>query len=165
MPGTSRPQARGGADVHDLARATRSLLWIGVLLGMGVAGTLDAVILHEFLQWHNFYVHTTRFWRIFIDGIFHFVTAGFIFLGALRLWARRDLISAHGRGRALAAGICLGAGGFNLYDGTIQHKLLRLHPVREGVQNILPYDLLFNGGAIALIVIVWLVWRTVQSPD
>ena len=30
----------------------------------------------------------------------------------------------------LGPGILLGAGAFNLYDGTIQHKLLGLHQVR-----------------------------------
>jgi len=36
-----------------------------------------------------------------------------------------------GDGRALASGMLMGISGFNLYDGAIQHKLLRLHPVRE----------------------------------
>ncbi len=134
------------------------MLWAGVLLGIGVAGTLDGVILHEFLQWHNFYVHTTRFWRIFIDGAFHLFSGAMLLLGALRLWALRRRL-AWAEGRALAAGILLGLGGFNLYDGTIQHKLLRLHPVREGVPNQLPYDLVFNAVALLLVVIGWLLWR------
>ena len=134
-------------------RATRSLLWTGVLLGIGAVGTLDQVVLHELLQWHNFYVHTSPFWRIASDGLFHFVASGLLFLGAMRLWAHRRLISSSDGGSALAAGILFGMGGFNLYDGTIQHKLLQLHPVREGVENILPYDLAFNGVAIVLLVI------------
>jgi uncharacterized membrane protein len=32
-----------------------------------------------------------------------------------------------------------------LYDGIVQHKILQLHPVREGAPNQLPYDLVFNG--------------------
>jgi uncharacterized membrane protein len=33
-----------------------------------------------------------------------------------------------------------GAGTFNLFDGTVDHKLLRLHQIREDVPDLLPYD-------------------------
>jgi uncharacterized membrane protein len=39
--------------------------------------------------------------------------------------------------------LLLGAGGFQLYDGTVQHKLLRLHQVRYHV-TLWPYDLTWN---------------------
>lgn len=150
----------------EIALATRSLLRAGVVLGIGIVGTLDAVVLHELLQWHNFYVHTMQPWRIFIDGIFHFVTAGLLFLGAMLLWARRHQISRQGvTGRTLAAGILFGMGGFNLYDGTIQHKVLQFHPVREGVDTILPYDLAFNGVALVLLAAAWMLWRSVQVQE
>src|SRR5215208_1798538 len=126
--------------------ARRSLLWIGALLGAGIVGTLDEVVLHQLLQWHNFYVHTTAYWRIAIDGLFHLATATLLCLGALRLWTDRAVLGRLPQGgRLLAAGVLLGMGGFNLYDGTVQHKLLNLHPVGEGVANQLPYDLAFNG--------------------
>ena len=149
--------------MHDTHRGRRALLWTGVLLGVGVVGSLDQILLHQLLQWHNFYVHTTEFWRIFSDGLFHLLSAALLVAGALRLWAQRDLISGARDGRPLAAGIFLGMGGFNLYDGTIQHKLLQLHPVREGVENQLPYDLAFNGVALLLLVIGWTLWRGLRA--
>jgi uncharacterized membrane protein len=130
----------------------------GLLLGIGLVGTLDQVILHELLQWHNFYVHTTTYWRLFIDGVFHAVTASLLLLGALRLWWDRGLLTA-GRWPSLLAGILFGMGGFNLYDGIVQHKILQLHPVREAVADQLPYDLAFNGVAVALLLAGFLVWR------
>lgn len=45
----------------------------------------------------------------------------------------------------------LGAGGFQLYDGTVQHKLLRLHQIRYGVP-ITPYDLAWNLVAVAVLL-------------
>ncbi|HEV7664458.1 MAG TPA: DUF2243 domain-containing protein [Chloroflexota bacterium] len=114
--------------------ARRSLLWSGAMLGIGVIGTLDGVILHELLQWHKFYVRTTEFWRTFIDGLFHLVTAAFLFAGAYRLWVTRHLLHRAGRERVPWAGILFGMGGFNLYDGIVQHKIFQLHPVREGVE-------------------------------
>ena len=154
----ARPGGQPGA-------ALRRVLWIGVILGIGVVGTLDEVVLHQLLQWHNLYVHTTQFWRIVSDGLFHLLTAGLLFGGALLLWRQRRSADAPGQNRALAAGILLGMGGFNLYDGTIQHKILQLHPVREGVTNILPYDLVFNGIALLLLVIGWLIWRSIPSGE
>jgi uncharacterized membrane protein len=150
------------ADWERRARAARSLLWTGVLLGVGVVGTLDQVLLHELLQWHTLYVHTDRFWRTFIDGLFHLATAGLLLFGAMRLWRRQELGAARWAGRTLAAGVLLGMGGFNLYDGTVQHKLLQLHPVREGVADQLPYDLAFNAVAVLLLAVGWLVWRSTR---
>jgi uncharacterized membrane protein len=54
-------------------------------------------------------------------------------------------------------------GGFNLYDGTVQHKLLQLHPVREGVANLLPYDLAWNGVALLLLALGLLNWRAARG--
>ncbi len=48
-------------------------------------------------------------------------------------------------------GMLLGAGGFQLYDGLIQHKMMRIHQVRY-VDNILLYDFVWNLiGALLLI--------------
>ena len=143
----------------------RQLLITGIILGIGVVGALDEIVLHQLLQWHNLYVHTTDEWRIFIDGLFHAVTSALLFAGAMRLWSQRRLLSTLPDSRPLVAGILFGMGGFNLYDGIVQHKLLQLHPVREGVENVLPYDLAFNGIAVVLLIAGWLVWRGVRTTE
>lgn len=43
----------------------------------------------------------------------------------------------------MVGALLLGADGFQLYDGTVQHKLLRLHQIRYHV-TIWPYDLAWN---------------------
>ncbi len=48
--------------------------------------------------------------------------------------------------------LLLGAGGFQLYDGTIQHKLLGLHQIRYHV-TIWPYDLTWNVLAVIMIIV------------
>ncbi len=158
-----RPVA--GLERREAERAGRSLLLTGVLLGVGLVGSLDQIVLHELLQWHNFYVHTTEYWRIFIDGLFHAFSSAMLFAGAMRLWSQRRTIGSLTGARPLAAGILFGMGGFNLYDGIVQHKLMQLHPVREGVENVLPYDLAFNGIALLLLIVGWLVWRSVRTTE
>lgn len=156
-------EAQGGARVDERTQAAYTLLKIGVVLGVGIAGTLDEVVLHQLLQWHNFYVHTTEFWRVVSDGVFHLFSAALLVAGAWLLWEQRHVLSRYGQGRALVAGIFLGAGGFNTFDGIVNHKVLRLHPVREGVDNIWPYDVVFVGIALVLVGIGWVLWRGVDG--
>ena len=66
--------------------------------------------------------------------------------------------------RQAVAGILVGAGGFNLYDGIIQHKLLGLHQVRAGAPNNLPYDLVFIGVAAVVLLAGLLLLRVAGSP-
>ena len=47
--------------------------------------------------------------------------------------------------------LLLGAGGFQLYDGIVQHKLLGLHQIRYHVV-LWPYDLTWNLLAAVMIV-------------
>ena len=123
-----------------VGRADRpSLLWPGVLVGIGLAGTLDEVVLHQLLAWHHFYDRSTPTAGLVSDGLFHVFSTVVLVVGIIQLVERRRTTTDPPR--VALAGILLGAGGFNLYDGTIQHKLLRLHQVREGVPNNLPYDL------------------------
>nr|WP_255371726.1 DUF2243 domain-containing protein [Cellulosimicrobium sp. CUA-896] len=54
--------------------------------------------------------------------------------------------------RSAWAGAFLGAGGFQLFDGVVNHKVLGLHEVRYGVE-ILPYDLVWNGAGLVLVAV------------
>ena len=165
MAANSPPPAQPEDVQLRHAASIRALVWSGVILGIGTIGSLDEIVLHQLLQWHTFYVHTTPYWRIISDGIFHLVSAGLLLGGGLLLAWQRPQFGDPIQSRALLAGMLFGMGGFNLYDGTIQHKILQLHPVREGMSNQLPYDLAFNGLAILLLVAGWLLWRSVRTTS
>ena len=139
--------------------AARTTVWIGAALGIGLMGALDTIVFHQFLQWHNFYVHTTDEWRIVSDGAIHTFTTTMLFIGAVWLWSRRQPVSRVATSRPFWAGILLGAGGFQLFDGVVNHLILQLHPVREGVDNPLPYDIAWNAAALLLLAAGWLLWR------
>src|ERR1700712_533193 len=100
----------------------------GVLMGVGVAAFLDETVFHQLLHWHHFYDRSTSDAGLVSDGIFHAfgwfaIVFGLVLMAHLR---RRDEYAA----RRFAGGICLGPGTFQLYDGTIQHKLIGLHRIR-----------------------------------
>jgi uncharacterized membrane protein len=108
------------------------VIFTGGLLGIGIAGFVDESIFHQLLQWHNFYWATDERGRILSDGLFHVGSTLVLLWGALRLWFDRgSWTQIHSR--AILAGILLGAGGFNTYDGVVQHVIFHLHLVNERV--------------------------------
>jgi uncharacterized membrane protein len=52
----------------------------------------------------------------------------------------------------------------HLYDGTIQHKVLRLHQVRYEVEPAL-YDILFIGVSAAIFVAGAILWRAANRAS
>jgi uncharacterized membrane protein len=110
----------------------RSVLLTGVLLGIGVIGAIDEAIFHQVLQWHTLYWGTDEHGRILSDGLFHLASAAVLVWGTLRVW-QTPQGWLRGRREALLAAVLIGAGGFNLYDGLVQHLLLHLHLVNEFV--------------------------------
>ena len=121
----------------------------GVLLGFGIAGFLDEAIFHQVLHWHHFYDRSTPAIGLVSDGLFH-AFSWFATIAALFLFAdlrRRMAFSAP----RWWGGLLLGAGGFQLYDGTVQHKVMRLHQIRYHV-DVTVYDWTWNIVAVALVV-------------
>ncbi|WP_434612354.1 DUF2243 domain-containing protein [Arthrobacter sp. A5] len=122
----------------------------GVLFGIGVAGFIDETVFHQLLHWHHFYDKSTPEVSLVSDGLFH-AFGWFAAIAALFLFA--DIRRRGGLRMARWWGaVLVGAGGFQLYDGTIQHKLLGLHQIRYDV-NLLPYDLTWNILACIMIAI------------
>jgi uncharacterized membrane protein len=138
------------------SRASAPRVWPGILVGMGLAGTLDEAVFHQLLDWHHFVERSdpggvARALGLRADGAFHLVSTLLLAAGlAALLW--RGGAALRGWGRRVAGGVLAGAGGFNLYDGLVQHKLLGLHQVRRGVESLLPYDLAWFAVAVALLV-------------
>jgi uncharacterized membrane protein len=138
--------------------AQRSVWQIGLMLGVGVMGAVDEIIFHQLLQWHHFYMDTTDYWRIFSDGLFHTLTTTLLFVGAILLFLQRRSISQIVRHRPFWAAIFVGAGTFQIFDGIVIHKVLRLHQVRENVDNLLPYDIAWNLSGVVILAIGIYLW-------
>ncbi|MEX5294705.1 DUF2243 domain-containing protein [Kocuria sp. CPCC 205268] len=142
-----------------MADQDRRTLLAGALLGAGVAASVvDLAVFHLLLHWHHFYDLSTTGVALASDGLFHafgwFTTVGSLFLLAdLR---RRGPVSW----TRWAAGLLTGLGAFQLVDGVVLHKVLRIHQIRYDV-DLFVYDLTWTGtAALALAAGLLLVRRT-----
>ncbi|HST82746.1 MAG TPA: DUF2243 domain-containing protein [Kineosporiaceae bacterium] len=130
-------------SVPDSSRrpAVARSLTTGVLIGIGVAAFIDETVFHQLLHWHHFYDKSTETAGLVSDGFFH---AGGWLSVVVGLFMLADL---QRRGTTVIkrvwAGGFLGWGGFQLYDGLIQHKVFELHQIRYHV-DLLGYDLAWN---------------------
>lgn len=152
QPGMGQPRT-STADAGDagtaLSRRRRSMLAAGVV-GLGLMAAVDEVVFHQLLRWHHFYDRSTPDVAIFSDGLLHAaelvaLVAGFVWLLDQQRAGRLHRPSA-------AAGLVLGAGAFQLFDGVVNHKVLRLHQVRHDVE-LLPYDAGWLGAAVLLLAV------------
>src|SRR4029453_15488137 len=67
----------------------RGLCWRGVLVGIGIAGPLDEVVLHQLLGWHHFYDRSTPSVGLLSDGLFHILSTALLVIGVIQLVERR----------------------------------------------------------------------------
>ena len=132
----------------------------GVLFGLGLIAFVDEVVFHQLLRWHHFYDLSTTDVGLISDGLFHafswFATIGGLFMFAdLRrrraVWLKRWW-----------SGVFLGAGLFQLYDGIVQHKILRIHQIRY-VENVLVYDVVWYIVSVLLILIGFVLWSQTRG--
>ncbi|MBA2277126.1 MAG: DUF2243 domain-containing protein [Chloroflexia bacterium] len=120
------------------------------------------------MHWHHFYDRSTRAAGLVSDGVFHLVSTTLVGIGlywAMAVICANRADAGNGMLRRFTAGILLGLGGFNLYDGTIQHKVLRLHQVRPAAEHWLPYDLAFIGLALIVLVSGIVLLRFIHSRE
>jgi uncharacterized membrane protein len=137
-----------------------------ILIGIGMGGFVDGILLHQILQWHNMVsnwipptsmdaMRVNMLW----DGIFHAFVWLVTLIGILLLWRaayqREEIPSL----RAFVGLLILGWGAFNFVEGVIDHQILRIHYVRQ-VSEYTLYNLTFLAvGGVLFILIGWLLSR------
>jgi len=150
--------------------AARRLTIAGVLLGVGLGGFVDGIVLHQILQWHHMLtdyggystagetvesLEDNTLW----DGLFHASTWVSVAIGVLLLW---QATAAAGRlnGRRLVGLMLVGWGLFNLIEGLVDHHILTVHHVRDDVSDPLWWDLGFLAFGALLTIVGWALWRS-----
>lgn len=143
----------------------------GILLGLGLGGFFDGIVLHQILQWHHMlssteYVPTTIAnlqVNVLWDGLFHALTYALTVAGLFLLWQalRRD--GTVWSTRLFAGCLLAGWGLFNLIEGVVNHHLLGIHHVREDVlagPSQLAWDLGFLAWGALMLIGGWLLIRS-----
>lgn len=142
-----------------------ALIAPGVLLGAGMGGFVDGILLHQILQWHNMLsgwippvtLVATKVNMIW-DGLFHAATWFMTALGIALLWHAGTRREVPWVTRTFVGSLALGWGLFNVVEGVIDHHILGLHHVHPGSYQ-LAWDLGFLAFGAALIGLgVALVW-------
>ena len=161
---------------HHSSRASvayrrRSVLLTGITLGIGIIGFVDEALLHQVLQWHTFYWGTDERGRILSDGVFHIFSTLVLLWGVYRLWQAPRHGLRHS-GHELIAAMLIGAGGFNTFDGLVDHLVLHVHLVNERVCSVVdannsiascpqdvPYEAAFTAIGLMLLIRGIVSWR------
>lgn len=124
----------------------------GLLLGIGLGGFVDGIVLHQILQWHHMLTSTGQHpmttvagleTNTLADGLFHSVTWLLIAVGScllLREWQAGRVAPPW---RAQVGLLLIGWGAFNLVEGLIDHELLGIHHVRDDLGGPIGWDLGF----------------------
>lgn len=133
----------------------------GILLGAGLGGFADGILLHQILQWHNMLssVHpptdlVQMKYNMLWDGLFHAFTWIMVVLGIWRLWVAGKRPDVPWSTRTLVGSMLLGWGLFNLVEGLIDHQLLGIHHVHPG-EGQLVWDVAFLALGIIQIGAGW----------
>jgi len=133
----------------------------GILLGIGLGGFLDGIVLHQIAQWHNMLSavlppHDMAAMKrgMAADGWFHIATWLVTLGGIAALWSALRGPGPLPSTRAFIGNMLVGWGGFNLVEGIVDHHLLELHHVRDLPQHVPFYDwaFLLVGGVALLLV-------------
>jgi uncharacterized membrane protein len=139
----------------------------GIVLGIGLGGFVDGIVLHQIVQWHNMLsnwippttmeaMHVNMVW----DGLFHAVVWLVTLVGVFLLWSAAYQQERIPLLREFIGRLILGWGWFNLVEGLIDHQLLGIHNVRE-VPNSTVYNMTFLAiGGVGLILLGWILMRT-----
>lgn len=140
-----------------------SITTAGVVLGLGLGGFFDGIVLHQVLQWHHMLtanhppttvgnLELNTLW----DGLFHVATYAFTMTGVFLLWRAARAAGSLPPAKTLVGALLMGWGIFNLVEGTINHHLLGIHHVLDslppGPARLL-LDLAFLALGVALLLI------------
>jgi uncharacterized membrane protein len=138
----------------------------GIMLGIGLGGFLDGILLHQILQVHammssripldsmsNMKINMTA------DGLFHLVAWAATLIGVALLWkALNRNVDSRPSGVGVIGFMLAGWGWFNLVEGLINHHILALHHVVEALGTSI-WDWLFLASGVILLVVGHMIGR------
>lgn len=143
------------SDTADFARARVG----AILLGIGLGGFFDGILLHQILQWHNMLssvlppttmeaMQTNMLW----DGLFHAFVWVTTLVGVFLLWSGARRATTLPTWAWLMGMMLMGWGLFNFTEGLINHQILGIHHVRGwGPNPVWDFGFLLSGPILAAV--------------
>ena len=131
-------------------RRDRAVSRVGVIIGIGLGGFVDGIVLHQIAGWHSMGSavlppSTMEAMRLNMrwDGLFHAGVWLVTLLGVYRLLAAARNGVPLPRFRTFTGQMLTGWGLFNLVEGIVDHHVLNLHHVRDIPVHVPLYDWIF----------------------
>ena len=142
------------------------------VMGLGLGGFVDGIVLHQILQWHHMLTDAGEpadtvaglEANTLADGFFHLATwllvaGGMVLL--VRAWRRGELAPPW---RLHVGMLLVGWGVFNLVEGVVDHQLLGIHHVRDDLGAPLGWDLGFLAFGVLLVFVGWVLAHLANRP-
>lgn len=140
----------------------RSWVCWGVVLGFGLGGLFNGILLHQILQWHHLLslvpgMEDPRT-QIRWDGYFHALMFVIAVVGLWGVLRARD--KGQGWGQASFGPLLIGFGIWHVADSVLSHWILGIHRIRAESRSPLLWDLnwFVVFGLVPLFVGLLLLW-------
>lgn len=153
-----------GAPAVFAATMSAPLTRAGLVLGLGLGGFFDGIVLHQILGWHHLVCYepmcrpdsVAQLERQNVqDGFFHLACYGLTLAGVVLLFRAAGAVRAAPgarSGRTLAGAMLAGWGVFNLVEGVVDHQILGVHHVLPGRSYEFAADMAFLAFGALLVV-------------
>ena len=144
----------------------------GILLGLGLGGFFDGIVLHQVLQWHHMVTSAgyppdsvdNLELNTLLDGLFHAATWLFAVAGLFILWRKARHVHVAWNAKYLCSTFLIGFGLFNLVEGLVDHQILGLHHVNETAppEQWIYWDIAFLIWGAAMLAGGWLMLKAAR---
>ena len=144
-------------------RTSKPVAVSGVVLGIGLGGFIDGILLHQIWQVHamlsarvplttmeNMQTNMTA------DGVFHAVVWAATLIGIIMLFNAGKRSEVFFSDRVFYGSMLAGWGIFNVVEGVIDHHILEVHHVVQRLGHSM-WDWLFLGVSAVLILVGWMI--------
>jgi uncharacterized membrane protein len=140
----------------------------GILLGMGLGGFFDGIVLHQILQWHHLVCVTEHCQPTSVehlkrqnvqDGFFHLATLLLTTAGGYRVFRTASRADTPRSANAFVGSVLAGWGIFNFVEGIVDHQILGIHHVIPGSPYEFAADMAFLASGLILAATGWYLVR------
>lgn len=140
----------------------------GFVLGLGLGGLFDGIVLHQILGWHHMICTTETCQpdsvaalekQITQDGVFNFTVWVITLTGIMLLFRAARLQPSRWSPKVFLGAILVGWGTFNFVEGLVDHQILGLHHVLPGNPHQFLFDMLFLASGLLLAAVGWTMAR------